>query len=70
VLDPEAAIAANPSATQGELNVTVTGVAVYSVPVWSTIVTVRLAWPPAAREVLDSSIIPAWKPLPLPLPIE
>ena len=69
-LPPEAAIVANPCATQGELNVTVTVAAVYSVPVWSTIVTLRLAVPPAEREVLESSIIPAWKPLPLPLPIE
>jgi hypothetical protein len=70
MLLPEAAIAASPCATHGELNVTVTAAPVYSVPVSSTIVTLRLAVPPAESEVLESWIIPDWKPLPLPLPIE
>jgi hypothetical protein len=69
-LPPEATIDASPCATHGELNVTVTAAAVYSVPVWSTMDTLRLAVPPAEREALESWIIPAWKLLPLPLPME
>jgi hypothetical protein len=70
MLLPEAAIVAEPDATHGELNVTVTAAPVYSVPVWSTIVTSRLAVPPAETLALERWIIPAWKPAPLPLPIE
>jgi hypothetical protein len=40
------------------------------VPVWSTIVTLKLVVPPAESDVLDSPMTPVWKLLPLPLPIE
>ena len=70
VLVPEAAILASPLEMQVELNVTVTEAAVYSVPVWSTTVTVRLVVPPAATDALEIPIMPDWKELPVPLPIE
>src|SRR5437660_9245436 len=67
---PEAAIAASPCATQGELKVTVTEAAVYRVPFWSTMDTCRLVVPPADSEAVEMPMMPDWKPLPLPLPIE
>jgi hypothetical protein len=67
---PDAATAASPCATQGELKVTDTEPPVYRVPVWSTIVTVRLVVPPADRLVLEVRIMPDWKLPPVPLPME
>jgi hypothetical protein len=69
VLGAEAAITANPWAMHGESKVTSTGAVVYNVPAWSTIVTLRLAVPPADRELLDRAILPLSNVLPLPLPI-
>jgi len=67
---PEAAIVASPCATQGELKVTVTDAAVYRVPLLSTMDTCRLVVPPADSEALETLMMPDWKLLPLPLPIE
>jgi len=69
VLGGTAATVASPEEMHGELKVTVTGAAVYSVPPVLTTVTLRLAVPPADSDLLDRLITPFWKVLPAPLPI-
>jgi hypothetical protein len=69
VLFPDAVMVASPCAKHGELNVTVTELAVYKVPVSSTMVALRLAVPPAESGVVGvTPMTPLVKPLPLPLP--
>ena len=71
VVLPEGKITERPEAMQGELKLTVTALAVYSVPVWSTIETCNALVPPAAREpVTDNPMALDTKAVPVPLPIE